>query len=615
MTSEQLIAYFDRISEAPDAIPRLRQFILDLAIRGKLVDQNPDDGSVFELLNGIDARRSSILRISPSGPQAPAPIKDGEIRFDVPVTWRWTPLSTLLFSSFYGPRFGSDEYSNDGIPTIRTTDMTSDGRIVLRNPPKVNIPADRLHNFKCENGDLLITRTGSIGTMAVFRGDYTAIPSAYLIRLRFVDSNMAEYIHTVLRSPYGLSELGLHITKVAQPNINAKNLSAILIPLPPQEEQHRILAKIDELMRLCDRLQSAQSNRETRRDTLVTTSLHHLTNGADPGALREHARFYFNHLPRLTVRKDHIQQLRESVLSLAVRGKLVPQDPGDESGTELLKRIAAVKSQLVHGRALRRENRLPPIREGDEPFSIPPNWHWVRIGALALLVEYGTSVKSHNVEKGVPVLKMGDIQGGKVLLGGQKRVAHEIDELPQLFLKRFDLLYNRTNSAELVGKTGIYLGHDDAYTFASYLIRIRFLNNLTSPVYTNLAMNARYFRETQILPELQQQCGQANVNGSKLRNMMIPLPPLAEQYRIVAKVDELMTLCDKLEAQNLSIQTESARFLEAILADTLKSFTDPFFMKTDVATSPTITMPEEASAAGHQPAAVTATPRQPARTG
>ena len=166
---------------------------------------------------------------------------------------------------------------------------------------------------------------------------------------------------------------------------------------------------------------------------------------------------------------------------------------------------------------------------------------------------------------------MGNIQDGRVVLNDRRKVPHCIDDLPHLYLKRFDLLYNRTNSAELVGKTGIYLGDDDAYTFASYLIRIRFLNNLTSPVYANLAMNAPYFRATQIVPELQQQCGQANVNGSKLRNMMIPLPPLAEQHRIIAKVDELMRLCDQLETQLSTMQNEKQSLLEAVLNDALDS--------------------------------------------
>lgn len=181
----------------------------------------------------------------------------------------------------------------------------------------------------------------------------------------------------------------------------------------------------------------------------------------------------------------------------------------------------------------------------------------------------GSSVKSHNCEQGVPVLKMGDIQEGKLVLGGQKKVPRQIEDLPQLFLKRFDLLYNRTNSAELVGKTGIYLGEDDTYTFASYLIRIRFPTRLRNPAYSNLAMNAPYFRVTQIMPELRQQCGQANVNGTKLRNMVIPVPPLAEQHRIVAKVDELMAICAKLDVQLATTDTDSRHLLEAVLHEVL----------------------------------------------
>ena len=149
-------------------------------------------------------------------------------------------------------------------------------------------------------------------------------------------------------------------------------------------------------------------------------------------------------------------------------------------------------------------------------------------------------------------------------------VPRKIDDLPQLFLKRFDLLYNRTNSTELVGKTGIYTGDDDAYTFASYLIRIRFLSNLTSPVYGDLAMNAPYFRATQIIPELQQQCGQTNVNGTKLRNMLIPVPPLDEQHRIVAQVDELMGVCDRLEKRLSDTQAECHDFFEAVLHNALE---------------------------------------------
>jgi type I restriction enzyme, S subunit len=164
---------------------------------------------------------------------------------------------------------------------------------------------------------------------------------------------------------------------------------------------------------------------------------------------------------------------------------------------------------------------------------------------------------------------MGNIQNGRVIWSNEKKISEDSDELPDLFLKKFDLLYNRTNSAELVGKTGIYLGEDDCRTFASYLIRLRCsLEHCFAP-YVNLAMNAPSFRETQIVPLIRKQTGQANVNGTALKNVLIPFPPLAEQYRIVAKVDELMALCDRLEASLATADDTRGRLLEALLAEAL----------------------------------------------
>jgi type I restriction enzyme S subunit len=345
-------------------------------------------------------------------------------------------------------------------------------------------------------------------------------------------------------------------------------------PLPPLPEQRRIVAKVDELMALCDRLEAAQKERESWRDRLVAASLHRLNQPADPAAFRDHARFHLHHLPRTTTRPEHIKKLRETILNLAVRGRLVPQEAKDEPAKELLKAIANERAELVGAGRIRREKKLTPVSIEDLPFEVPATWIWAKIGDAALFTEYGTSQQSAHSASGVPVIKMGDIQDGNVELGGQKKVPSTIEDLPGLYLRKLDLLYNRTNSPELVGKTGIYMGADDEYTFASYLIRIRCSAHSSSPVYFNLAMNAPYFRATQIVPHLRQQCGQANVNGTTLKNMVIPLPPLAEQHRIVAKVDELMAVCDRLEAQLTAAQTESRRLLEAVLYEALAQATD-----------------------------------------
>jgi type I restriction enzyme S subunit len=271
------------------------------------------------------------------------------------------------------------------------------------------------------------------------------------------------------------------------------------------------------------------------------------------------------HYERIADAPDAIARLRRFILDLAVRGKLAPQGPNDEPASELLKRIAAERADLVKQRVIRREEPLAPIRPSELPFDIPNRWIWSRIGNAFLFTQYGTSQKSHPSEKGVPVLGMGNIQDGSVVWDNEKKIPDTSEELPSLFLKKFDLLYNRTNSAELVGKTGIYLGEDGLRTFASYLIRLRPSVGSTDPRFLNMAMNAPEFRETQVVPLIKKQTGQANVNGTALKNMLIPLPPLAEQHRIVAKVDELMALCDRLEAARAEREATRDRLAAASL--------------------------------------------------
>ncbi|MGA7411387.1 MAG: restriction endonuclease subunit S, partial [Bryobacteraceae bacterium] len=582
MNAEVLLKYFDRISEAPDAVPRLRRFVLDLAVRGKLVEQDPDDEPASALLARIPtpaqnrARKQADERASPTRAtgtsdrpaKSPSGAEDGP--YQLPANWRWSQLAEV---GLVNPRnSAADTVLASFVPMPK---ISAEYGIANEHEVRAwgDIKSGFTHFAEGDVGLAKITPCFENGKSTVFRGLTGGIGAGttelHIVRPIFV---CAEYILIFLKSPFFIASGIPKMTGTAgQKRVSTEYFAHSPFPLPPLAEQHRIVAKVDELMALCDRLEAAQKDRELRRDRLTASSIHHLTNGAAPDELREHARFFINHLPKLTARPEQIKQIRQTILNLAVRGKLVPQDPADEPACELLKRIQAEKARRLEDGTLRRERPLAPVAEDEAPFAIPASWSWARIGTLSLLTEYGTSVQSMHAGDGIPVLKMGDIQNGGVLLGGQKKVPRQIEDLPQLFLKRLDLLYNRTNSAELVGKTGIYLGEDDAYTFASYLIRIRFLNNLTSPIYSNLAMNARYFRETQILPELQQQCGQANVNGSKLRNMLIPLPPLGEQHRIVARADELMALSRQLETQLTLRQTESRSLLDAVLQKALAS--------------------------------------------
>lgn len=306
------------------------------------------------------------------------------------------------------------------------------------------------------------------------------------------------------------------------------------------------------------------------RDKLTAANLARLTAPETTEQdFQSHTRFALKSLPALTTRPDQIKPLRQTILNLAVHGKLVEQDAADEPIKTAMRLIQEERDLLIRTKAIRKEKPLAAVDLDQAPFAIPGNWDWVRVGQLALFTQYGTSEKAAHVDTGVPVLTMGNIQDGKIIRKNEKRLPKSSTELPSLYLKNHDLLYNRTNSAELVGKTGLYHGEDDCLTFASYLIRIRLCSDATSAEYVNLAMNAPDFRSTQIVPLIKKQTGQANVSGSALKNMIIPLPSLAEQHRIVAKVDTLMVLCDRLEAALTTANTTRTRLLEALLHEAL----------------------------------------------
>ena len=218
--------------------------------------------------------------------------------------WLTLTIRDICEQSFYGPRFGKNEYTHDGLPTIRTTDMTGDGRIELHpDTPKVKVPPAKIEQFLLRRGDLLVTRTGSIGVMAVFDDDYLAIPSAYLIRFRFIKQVLSRYVLFCLMAPGGQEALGLSATAITQPNINAEAIKRIQIRVPSIEEQHEIIRRVETLFSFADRLEARYN-----------TSL------------------------------DQVERLVPALLAKAFCGELVPQDLTDEPASALLARIRTARA-------------------------------------------------------------------------------------------------------------------------------------------------------------------------------------------------------------------------------------------------------------------------------
>lgn len=547
------------LASAPDGIQKLRRLILELAVRGKLVPQDPDDEPASELLKRIAKERA---RLEAAGrckkSKALPPVNKDEKPFALPHTWAWTRLGEI---TNFGQTDKDGEIS-DTTWVLDLEDIQKDTSVLLQ---KVRFSQRQAKSDKNRflEGDVLYGKLRPYLNKVIV-ADEEGVCTTEILPVRGYLGIFPRYLMYAVKRPDFLAYVNAKSYGMKMPRLGTDDGRLALFPLAPEKEQHRIVAKVDELMALCDRLEAEQADAVSAHAQLVETLLGTLTQSTDAADLAANWQHLAEHFDPLFTTEASIDALKQAVLQLAVMGKLVAQDSHDEPASELLKRIAGERARLEAEGICKKFKAMPPVGDDERPFDVPNGWIWERVGNYVIQTDYGLSDKTFAAAEGVPVLKMGDIKGGHVVLGGQKAVPPTTEGLPYLFLEPDDLLYNRTNSAELVGKTGIFRGPAQQYSFASYLIRIRCANGMVSPTFLNFAMNAPMFRETEIVPHLKQQCGQANVNGTILRSMRIPVPPAAEQHRIVAKVDELMAICERLKAD-----LGTARQRQATLAETL----------------------------------------------
>jgi len=244
----------------------------------------------------------------------------------------------------------------------------------------------------------------------------------------------------------------------------------------------------------------------------------------------------------------------------AASGDAAYSDPKFETGEQLLARILTERRQKWNGRGKYKE---PDAADSTRLPQLPQGWTWATVEQLSARVQYGSSAKTNEDSTGVPVLRMGNIQEGKFDFAKLKYLPETHDEFPDLLLTRGDLLFNRTNSAELVGKTAVFKDTPKPCSFASYLIRVR-LDVGCIPDFVSYFINS-VFGRAWIADVVSQQVGQANVNGTKLQALAIPLPPLAEQTRIVAGVERRLSVVEELEAAVSANLQRATRLRQSIL--------------------------------------------------
>jgi type I restriction enzyme S subunit len=325
-------------------------------------------------------------------------------------------------------------------------------------------------------------------------------------------------------------------------------------PLPPLAEQHRIVAKVDELMTLCDQLEDARRQREQSRERLVVASLQRLNQPREePEAFRSDARFALQVLPSLTTTPAQIKQLRQTILNLAVRGKLVEQDPEDEPAEEQLERI--IEAKILHGRKSRatKKKRNDATAEADS-FQLPDGWATAPLADLVSVLNGRAYKQSELLDVGTPVLRVGN------LFTSNKWYYSDLELEDDKYCNEGDLIFAWSASFGPF----IWSGGRVIYHYHIWKLPLHSPADLSRDYLYLYLLN-----KTAEIKAAGHGISMIHMTKEKMEKLEVPLPPLAEQHRIVAKVDELMVFCDQLE-QQLSHAEQSRRgLLEAVLRDAL----------------------------------------------
>ena len=563
MNPDRLLVHYERVADAPEAVSRLRRFILDLAVRGKLVPQDPNDEPAAALLKRITTEKARLEKAGEIRKSKAVPaLTDEDVSFQLPANWT---LSRIAGIGVLSPRNSvADETLASFVPMAR---ISAD--YGARHGDEVRrwgeIKKGYTHFAEGDVGLAKITPCFENGKSAVFEnltgGVGSGTTELHIVRPIFVDPR---YLLIFLKCPYFI-ETGIpKMTGTAgQKRLPADHFAHLPFPLPPVAEQRRIVAKVDELMTLCDRLAAAQAEREAARGRFATASLARLSApDIEPVVFRRHAVFTLDHLAELADRPDQIKALRRTILDLAMLGRLVPQEENDEPASELLRRVAKEKERLT---AKGRVNQAGTVlRVSELPFDLPQGWAAASLQSVCLSVCDGDHQPPPKSDMGVPFLVIGNVSTQRIDFSGCRFVPREyydgLDPIRQP--KDGDLLYT------LVGSFGIpvFVSVGREFCVQRHIGILRPSKSIDSD-YLYYAMGSS------LVFDQASKCAtgvaQKTVPLGGLRKITIPIPPLAEQRRIAAKISELTELCDQLAKSLSTISATRLRLLDAALDEAM----------------------------------------------
>ena len=482
---------------------QLRQAVLQAAIQGKLTEQLPEDGDARDLLAEIQAKKDKLIAEKIIKQERPLePISDGEIPFDIPENWKWTRLNDIV-SALGDGIHGTPQFSDEGECYFVNGNNLSNGKVVIK-PDTKRISWQEFEKYKKElnQNTIFVSINGTIGNYAFYDNEPIILgkSACYFNVLSKTDK---KYLCNLIKTKFFLSYTTKEATKTTIKNVSLKAMRMLPIPLPPLAEQHRIVARVEELMAKIDELEKVENE---------LNALHK----AFPG------------------------DMKAALLQAAMQGKLTEQLPEDGNAEDLLKSIEAEKAKLIAEKKIKKQKALELISEEDAPLQIPSNWSWAYIG----------DIFSHNAGKALNTknqvgnkhkyITTSNVYWDHFELDNLKEMYYTDEEVEKYSVKKGDLLVLEGGD---IGRSAIW-NLDVSYCIQNHLHCLR--------PYLASSTNVKYYY---YLMMLYKQIGAVNGKGiaiqglsaNALHGIAVPVAPLAEQQRIVERLDKLLPLCDSLE--------------------------------------------------------------------
>lgn len=490
----------------------LKNSILQLAIQGKLVEQRAEEGTAEELFAQIQAEKLQLVKDKKIKKDKPLPqITEDDLPFEIPESWKWVRLDDVVAKNI--KRGKSPKYTHKSNTLVFAQKCNTKAGFINMSLAQLLdesvIAKYPVEEFMCDM-DIIVNSTGNgtLGRVGIFHSEdnpekKAIVPDSHVTIIRPSNSVDIKYIYYCLKNnQHYFESMGDGSTN--QTELKPLILRLMVVPLPPLAEQKRIVTKIEALLPYIDRYEQAWSKLEA-----------------------------FN--------KRFPTDMQKSILQMAIEGKLVEQRPEEGTAEELFAQIQAEKEQLIQEKKIKKQKPLPPITDDEKPFDIPESWKWVRWGALSESIQYGYNAPAQAVGR-IKMVRISDIQEGQVMWGNVPFCEIEEREISSYCLRKNDILFARTGGT--VGKSYIVKEVPEEAIYAGYLIRTRYSERLC-PDYLKHYMGSQLYWAQ--LKNGTIATAQPNCNGQTLSKMAVPLPPLVEQKRIVAKLEEILPLCEKLK--------------------------------------------------------------------